>query len=679
MDDSIPENVAKRAAKLRETVERHRRLYHEKDAPEISDEAYDSLVRELEAIENKYPSLKLGDTPTERVGGEPSTAFDKIRHKVRQWSFDNVFDAGEFKDWEEKIKRIIAKDRDISKINLEYCVEHKIDGLKIVLNYKKGRFVQGATRGDGVIGENVTENLKTIRDIPLSLSQSVDLIVVGEVWLSKKEFGRINQEKKQAGEALFANPRNAAAGSIRQLDPKITAGRKLSNFAYDIDLLDSRDLPISMPKTQEEELKLLSLLGFNVNKAHKICRSADEVISYYKQWLPKREGYEYGMDGLAVKVNSRDIQEYLGYTAKAPRFAVAFKFPAEQVTTKIKDIVLQVGRTGVLTPVAILEPVVVAGSTVSRATLHNEDEINRLDTRIGDTVVIQKAGDVIPDIVMVLTDFRTGKEKKFVFPKKVPECGGDGSIERIPGQAAHRCVYPDSSVQQKRRLVHFASKKALNIDGLGGKTIELFMEKNLISSFDDIFTLKKGDMMVLPGFGEKSADNLLKSIENAKEVSLPRFIFSLSIGQVGEETARDLGVHFKTLEKLKNASTEGLESVEGIGPVVARSVFDWFRNSQNINLLEKLLKYIEIEKISQPAGSGKLKGRIFVLTGALNSVSRDLAKEKLESLGAKVSSSVSKATDYVVVGKDPGSKYEKAKELGVSVLNEEEFVELIGQ
>ena len=679
MDDSIPENVAKRAAKLRETVERHRRLYHEKDAPEISDEAYDSLVRELEAIENKYPSLKLGDTPTERVGGEPSTAFDKIRHKVRQWSFDNVFDAGEFKDWEEKIKRIIAKDRDISKINLEYCVEHKIDGLKIVLNYKKGRFVQGATRGDGVIGENVTENLKTIRDIPLSLSQSVDLIVVGEVWLSKKEFGRINQEKKQAGEALFANPRNAAAGSIRQLDPKITAGRKLSNFAYDIDLLDSRDLPISMPKTQEEELKLLSLLGFNVNKAHKICRSADEVISYYKQWLPKREGYEYGMDGLAVKVNSRDIQEYLGYTAKAPRFAVAFKFPAEQVTTKIKDIVLQVGRTGVLTPVAILEPVVVAGSTVSRATLHNEDEINRLDTRIGDTVVIQKAGDVIPDIVMVLTDFRTGKEKKFVFPKKVPECGGDGSIERIPGQAAHRCVYPDSSVQQKRRLVHFASKKALNIDGLGGKTIELFMEKNLISSFDDIFTLKKGDMMVLPGFGEKSADNLLKSIENAKEVSLPRFIFSLSIGQVGEETARDLGVHFKTLGKLKNASTEGLESVEGIGPVVARSVFDWFRNSQNINLLEKLLKYIEIEKISQPAGSGKLKGRIFVLTGALNSVSRDLAKEKLESLGAKVSSSVSKATDYVVVGKDPGSKYEKAKELGVSVLNEEEFVELIGQ
>jgi DNA ligase (NAD+) len=676
MNSSIPPETAKRAGQLKRTINKHRRLYHERDSPEISDEAYDSLVRELESLEAKYPSLKGASSPTDRVGGKPQKAFTKVAHKISQWSFDNVFSEKELKDWEGKIKRILSKEKKISETKLEYCAEHKIDGLKIVLSYEDGRFVQGATRGDGIIGENVTENLKTINDIPLSLPEPVDIIVVGEAWLSKKEFERINEEKNKNNEPPFANPRNAAAGSIRQLDSKITAGRKLNNFAYDIDFFDAKSEKIKQPETQEEELKLLSKLGFNVNKTFRLCHSIDEVISYYDEWKPEYKTCEYGMDGIAIKVNSREIQEALGYTAKAPRFAVAFKFPAEQVTTKVENIVLQVGRTGVLTPVAVLTPVLVAGSVVSRATLHNEDEIKRLDVRIGDTVIIQKAGDVIPDIVRVLAEFRTGKEKPYVFPKKVPECGGDGSIERIPGQAAYRCVYKNSAIQQLRKLSHFVSKKAFNIEGMGGRTIALFMDKNLVSSFNDIFSIKKGDIMILPGFGEKSADNLIKAIEKARQVDLAKLVFSLSIDQVGEETARDLALYFKNIDKLSSASLEQLESIEGVGPVVAKSVYDWFRNAQNEALLKQLLSQVSIREVGSLAKGGKLFGKTFVLTGTLSSMSRDEAKEKIENIGGHVAGSVSGATDYVVAGLDPGSKADKAKELGVKIINEQEFLKM---
>lgn len=674
MSKRVPKDTETRARKLREIIDHHRKLYHEEDKPEISDEAYDSLVKELLEIEERFPELRTDFSPTERIGGAPQETFSKVTHEVPQWSFDNVFDENELSAWEDRLKRILSKDAKYKDRKLTYCAEHKIDGLKVVLTYKKGVLTVGATRGDGTVGENITENLRTVKDVPLKLDKNIDITVVGEAWLSKKEFERINAERRERGEPLFANPRNAAAGSLRQLDPKITAGRNLNVFAYDIDALSGGG--VSVPNTQEGELKLLSELGFNVNDAYKKCDSLEEVISYYRYWLPKRESLSYGMDGIVAKVDEVELQRALGYTAKAPRYAIAFKFPAEEATTIVQDIVLQVGRTGVLTPVAILEPVLVAGSTVSRATLHNEDEIRRLDVRVGDTVIIKKAGDVIPDIVRVLTEFRTGKEKTFKFPERVPECGGDGRVERIPGQAAYRCVDRNSALQQERRLQHFVSKKAFNIDGLGKRTIKLFMDKSLISSFDDIFTLRRGDVEILPGFGEKSADNLFRSIEAARSVTLARFLFGISIDQVGEETARDLANHFKNIESIRDASLSELEAIPGIGPVVAKSVYEWFRNRENKKVLSRLLSQVKIERVAAKGGS-KLAGKTFVLTGTLSSLSRDEAKEKIENEGGKVSSSVSANTDYVVVGESPGSKLKEANKLGVKTLSEEDFVAML--
>jgi len=673
---TISKEIRARVEQLRSLVEYHRKRYHEEDSPEISDEAYDSLVRELISLEQKHPSLKTEGSPSERIGGAPIESFEKVEHQISQWSFDNVFDEDELTAWEGRIERHLEKETGVSHPGIAYCAEHKIDGLKVILTYKGGVFVLGATRGDGTVGENITENLKTIESIPLRLPKKIDIVVAGEAWLPHKELARINREREKKGEPLFANVRNVAAGSLRQLDPKIVRERKLSTFAYDIDFLETKGEPISVPKTQTEELELLKELGFNVNKTYKLCKNISEVILYYQAWMKKKDDLPYGIDGIAIKVEKRDLQEALGYTAKAPRFAIAFKFPAEQATTAVEDIVLQVGRTGVITPVAILLPVLVAGSTVSRATLHNEDEIKRLDVRIGDTVILQKAGDVIPDIVRVLTELRTGKQKPYVFPKKVAECGGDGSIERIPGQAAYRCVYPDSAVQQKRKLEHFASKKAFNIDGLGEKIIEEFMERNLVSSFDDIFTLKKGDIAILPGFGEKSADNLITSIKKARDVSLPKFLVALSIPQIGEETADVLAQRFGTFDTLVKVNFEALEKIPGIGPIIAQSLVTWFANQENKKLISRLLAHVKIKR-QKALNSGKLSGKTFVLTGTLSQLSRDEAKEKIKALGGHVSSSVSNKTDYVVVGKDPGDKYEKAISLGVQTLEEVDFFRLI--
>lgn len=664
-----------RALKLKKLVEYHRKRYHEKDSPEISDEAYDSLISELSLIEKKFPQLKTLDSPTDRVGGDPLEFFEKVKHKILQWSFDNVFDEEELRGWVERILRFLIKEG-FSDEKPDFCVEHKIDGLKIVLTYEKGVFVSGATRGDGVTGENITQNLRTIESVPLKLNYPVDIIVEGEAWLPEVELERINIEREKLGEPIFANARNAAAGSLRQLDSKITASRKLQSFIYDLDAFKPNTTKIEKPKNQIEELNLLKQLGFNVNPHYKLCSDTDDIIEYYKNWLSKKEDEQYGMDGIAIKVNSKILQERLGYTAKSPRFAIAFKFPAEQTTTVVEDIVFQVGRTGVVTPVAVLKPVRIAGSVVSRATLHNEDEIKRLDVRIGDSVIIQKAGDVIPDIVSVLKELRTRKEKPFIFPKKVFGCGGDGSVERVPGQSAHRCVYSNSGFQQQKKLEYFVSKKALNIDGLGGRIVELFMEHGLISSFPDIFSLKKGDIENLPGMGEKSAENLMESINASKNTTLSRLITGLSIPQVGEETAEDLAQNFGTLQNLMEASIEDLQKVEGVGDIVAESVYGWFRDVDNKKMLLQLVKNLNIEEIINRSG-GKLTGKIFVLTGGLESLSRDDAKRKIKDMGGSVSSSVSSKTDFVVAGKDSGEKLKQAERLGIKVLSENEFLKMI--
>ncbi|MEK7213805.1 MAG: NAD-dependent DNA ligase LigA [Patescibacteria group bacterium] len=671
MPKAIPNEIKRRLEGLKEALEKHRYLYHVADKPEISDEAYDSLLRELDNIEKEYPELITSDSPTQRVGGEPLKEFKKVTHKIRQWSFDDVFDFSELIKWEEKIKNFMRKGG-IENEKLEYCCELKIDGLKIILEYKNGKLIQGATRGNGEIGEDVTSNIKTIKSIPLSLSQKVDIIVVGEAWMGKKTLKKINKEREENSEAVFANTRNLAAGSIRQLDPKITASRELDSFLYDIDFLNNQ-----IPSTQSKEIEYLSKLGFKVNQYTKVCNDLKDIQNFYEEWSKKRHDLDYELDGIVIKINSKKIQDALGFTGKSPRWGVAYKFQAEQVTTIVENIILQIGRTGVLTPVAHLRPVIVSGSTVSRATLHNEDEIKRLDVRIGDTVILQKAGDVIPDIVSIVKELRPKNSKPYIFPTRVPACGGDGRIERIPGQAAWRCVSNDSFDQQKRKFYHFVSKKCFDIDGLGPKIIDILLEKGLISTFDDIFTLKKGDLLNLPRFAEKSVDNLLESIEKSKKMSLARFIASLSIPQVGEETAYDISRNFGTVEKIAEAKYEEIESIYGIGPIVARSLFDWFKVVDNIELIKNLLEYISIEKIKQEnLNSQKLKGKSFVFTGTMN-MNRIKAQDLVRSFGGEVSSSVSSKTSYMVAGENAGSKLDKAKELGIQIISEGQFLDMM--
>ena len=665
-----PLDVLDRYKKLVKTVDRHRYMYHVLDKPEITDEAYDSLMREIVAIEEKYPELRTPESPSQRIGGEPLKEFKKVKHEIKQWSFDDCFDSLGLKKWDEKVRRMIEKEPSLKNEKIEYCCELKIDGLKMILSYKKGKFVQGATRGDGEVGEDVTQNLKTIKSIPLVLNENIDCIAVGECWFSRKWLDELNKERKAKGEPLFANTRNVAAGSIRQLDPKVTASRKLSSFIYDLDKVS-----IGMPSEQGKELELISRLGFKNNPNFEVVDSLDGIERYYKKWQKQKEKLDYGLDGIVIKINSRRIQDALGYTGKSPRWGIAYKFPAEQVTTVVEDILFQVGRTGVITPVAKLTPVLVAGSTVSRATLHNEDEIKRLDVRIGDTVVLQKAGDVIPDIVEVMKDMRNGKEKTFVFPKKIDACGGDGKIERIEGQAAWRCVNKSSFAQQKRKFYHFVSKHAFDMDGCGPKIIDALLENGLISNYDDLFTLKKGDLLSLPRFAEKSVDNLLASVERSREITLARFIVSLSIPQVGEETAIDLAKHFGNLEKIRSAKVEELEKINGVGDVVGKSLYEWFSVKENSRLVDRLLKHVKI--IHKKEQSLRFSGKSFVITGTLSSMSRDEAKEKIRSLGGDVSESVSSKTTYVIAGENPGSKLDKAQKLGVKVLDEEKFKELM--
>ncbi len=672
----MTEKEAKKRAKiLSAEIKKHAELYHTKDSPEISDEAYDALVVELLVLENKFPELKKS-SPTQMVGGKILEGFQKVSHVVPQWSYDNIFNHEELVAWEEKIKRFIEKAGGLKDEKLDYIVELKIDGLKVVLTYDQGKFILGATRGDGALGEDITENLKMVKNIPLQISDKRNFVTTGEAWIKKSDLEIINLEREKDELPKYANPRNLAAGTLRQLDTGMVARRNLQTFVYDIEFPDlANDRKI---KTHAEELEFLVKESFNVNKTWKLCKNILEIEKYYQDWIHRRESEEYGIDGVVIKINSKRICETLGYTAKSPRFAVAYKFPAEEVTTIIQDIVVQIGRTGALTPVAHLRPVVVAGSTVSRATLHNQDEIDRLDVRVGDTVIIRKAGDIIPEVLHVLKDLRTGGEKKFSIPKYagkhniVIERGKSGKDESVAWYVKDK----NHAEVKLRELIHFVSKKGMNIVGLGKKIVEFLMEEGLVIRRKDFFELKEGDLAGFEGFKDKSIKNLLNAIDKSKNISLSKFIYALGIRHVGEETAEILAEEFGSLKNLRTASLEKLESIEGVGLVVAESIIDWFSDKENIIEIEELLKYLKIQKAEGKIKSS-LTGKTFVLTGTLLSLSRDEAKKQIKSLGGKVVSSVSKNTDYIVVGSDPGSKLSEANRLGVKILDEEKFKKIL--
>lgn len=665
----------KRLVQLRKTIEKYRHSYHVLDTSLISDEALDSLKKELVDIESMFPELITPDSPSQRVAGAPLPGFKKIRHSVPQWSFNDAFSEEDIRDFDARVRRQLeaALGRAVAPT---YTVELKIDGLKIVFTYKKGKLVTAATRGNGEVGEDVTENVKTIDAVPLVLSKEVDLVAEGEAYMPKSQFKKLNDKRAQHGEELFANPRNVTAGTVRQLDPRIVAERKLSTFVYDLS-----QASIPMPDFQDAELTLLRDLGFRVNPHFKRCKNIDAVIEYWKEWQHKKDKEDYLIDGVVVKVTEREYQEALGYTGKAPRFGIALKFPAEQVTTVVEGIGLQVGRTGVVTPVAHLRPVLVYGSIVSRATLHNEDEIKRLDVRIGDTVILQKAGDVIPDIVQVLIEMRTGKEQPFHMPKQCPECGSlleRKAVGTKEGKsAALYCPNPRCSAKDRRTLYHFTSKHAFDIAHMGPKNLDLLLDHGLISGRADIFTLKKGDLLSLPRFAEKSVDNLLAAVEKARDIPLYRFIVSLSIPEVGEETAYDLAEHFRSIDTLSRATTEELEAIDGVGPRVATAVTKWFLDKHNREVLTALLREVRIQSPEKKQIRKNISGQTFVLTGTLPTLSRDEAKKRIQEAGGNVASSVSKNTDYVLAGESAGSKLAEAKKLGVVIIDEAAFFKML--
>lgn len=670
-----------RLASLRKTIEHHRYLYHVENKSEISPEALDALKHELVLIEEAYPDLITPDSPSQRVAGAPLKGFKKIKHTVEQWSFNDAFNSEEMHEFDTRVQNMLSKAFHLGTghpsagkgVVPTYVCELKIDGLKVVLTYEKGILVTAATRGDGIIGEDVTANVKMIESIPLSLNEKVSGVFEGEVWMAKSTLDRLNKEEVKAGREPYANPRNLAAGTIRQLDSAVVKARTLDVFVYDVTALEKE-----LPDNQIDELKYLQKLGFKVNPHFAECKTMEEVIAFWQKWQKKAPKEDYWIDGVVVKVNQKEYQDALGYTGKAPRFGIALKFPAEQVTTVLEDIVLQVGRTGVVTPVAHLRPVSVAGSVVSRATLHNEDEIARLDVRIGDTVILQKAGDVIPDIVAVVKEMRTGKEKKFVFPKFVEDTDGTMSaIERIPGQAAHRAVNKNMFAQKRRRFYYFVSKKGFNIDGCGPKVIDALLEADLISNFDDLFTLTLGDILSLPRFAELSAKNLIEAIDNARTITLGKFLTALSIEHVGEETAIDIAEAFGSIEKVRKASFEDFNNIYGVGEVVAQSLADWFADEHHSALLDRLLAEVKIVNPEKKTTKGIFAGKTFVLTGTLSTLHRDNAKAKIRALGGEIAESVSSKTSYVIAGENPGSKYNKAQSIGVHVLNEQEFLKLL--
>ena len=663
-----------RLTKLRDTITYHAKKYHQEQAPEISDEAYDGLLAELQQLELQVEgrqSSGVGD------GSGASNAFTKVTHKVRQWSFDNIFSTKELVDWDTKVKKLL-KEADHDTCDVQYVAEHKIDGLKLVIEYVAGKLVRCSTRGNGQVGEDVTHTAVTIATLPTKLPKPIDLICVGEVWLGVADFAVLNKIREENGEPLFANPRNAASGGLRQLDPAVAAKRNLALTVYDIDLLDVRATSVLQPSTQWEELELLTTLGLPTSKHAVLCESVEAVQAFYDTVVSVRDSFPFAIDGVVLKVNDLAQQRVLGYTAKGPRFGMAYKLPAEQTTTVITGITLQVGRTGKVTPVAELRPVVIAGSTVARATLHNEDFINELDVRVGDTVIIQKAGDIIPEVLAVVQSLRPDNTIKYSFPKTLVGCGGDGSIERIPGEAAYRCVSLDSDQLRRQRLYYFVSKTALNIDGVGPRIIDQLLDAGLITTAVDLFTVTTEQIESLDSFQVTAASNVVAAINAASNVELYRLLVGLSIDGVGEETSRLLADTFGSLDKIQTATESEIAQIYGIGDTVAQSVCVWFALPKNRDFLAALKQHLTIINPAMHIGKNTLDGQTFVLTGTLEQFTRDEAKDLIRRVGGKVVSSVSKKTDYILVGRDPGSKAQVARELGIHILDERQFQTLLG-
>jgi len=657
--------AAARIKDLRDEIKYHEKKYYVDNEPQISDYEFDQLVKELGRLEGRFPELVTPESPTQRVGEKPVEGFPTVRHKLPMLSMDNVYSVRELEEFEQRVRKLLPGRQ------IEYVAELKIDGLGISILYRGGKYVQAVTRGDGVQGDDVTANVKTIKSLPLVIPDAREVEVRGEIYLPFESFQKINREREAKEEALFANPRNAASGSIRLLDPKEVASRKLDVFLYSI-YIEGAELA-----SQWENLQTIKKLGFKINPHSRLRRTLGEVVDFWGEWTEKRDSLDYDADGVVIKVNSTGQRQALGVTSKFPRWAISFKFPARQATTRLNGIVVQVGRTGALTPVAELEPVRLSGITISRATLHNEDDIKRKDIRIGDYVLIERSGDVIPKIVGPMKERRTGREKIFVMPTRCPVCHSEAF--RPEGEAIARCTNPSCPAKLRESLLHFAARRAMTIEGLGEALVDQLLEKKLVRSIPDIYALKYDDLVDLERMGPKSSENLLDEIQKSKSNDIARLIFALGIRHVGERLAQTLAAHFRGLDMLAAAGVEELTAVEDVGPVVAESIAFFFKQPENRDLLRKFkaagLNFAA--KKGGAKGDQPLAGKTFVLTGGLDRFSRDEAKDAIERRGGTVTDSVSKKTTYLVVGKEPGSKFAKAQKLGITILNEKDFSKLI--
>jgi len=660
----------KRIEELTKLIERHNRLYHEEDRPEISDQEYDQLVRELLALEENFPDLAQPDSPTKRVGGAPLPFFEKVVHKTPMLSLGNAFSEEDLRDFDRRVRQAVGNQV------VRYVCELKIDGLAVSLHYENGLFVKGATRGDGTTGEDITQNLRTIRSIPLRLSRPLTLEVRGEAYMPKPAFEKLNKEREERGEPLFANPRNSAAGSLRQLDPKIAASRQLDTFIYAIG-----DLQGESVESHSEGLDLLESLGFKVNPERRTYSDIDEVISFIHSWTQKRPTLPYEIDGMVIKVDSYAQQEELGFTAKSPRWAIAYKFPAEEAVTILEGIEVSVGRTGTVTPTALLKPVSLAGTTVKRASLHNEDIIREKGLLIGDHVVVKKAGDIIPEIVAVLPERRTGDETPFSMPTHCPECGSE--LVRLEDEVALRCINPMCPALIREGIIHFVSRTAMNIDGLGEKVVAQLYNDGIIHSVADLYYLhqQRDVLLGMERMGEKSVDNLLAAIEASKENSLERLLFGLGIRLVGAKAAKVLAEHFGHMDAISQAQEEEFTLIDEIGPKMAASLYQYFRLPQAEAVIERLKAAgvnMAYKGVRVEAGENlPFSGKTIVVTGTLSAMSRQEAEETIARLGGKVTGSVSKKTDLVIAGEKAGSKLEKAEKLGVAVMDEAGFLQIL--
>ncbi len=663
----VSEEIKRRVEKLRKEINYHNYRYYVLDDPVISDYEYDMLVKELRELEEQYPELITPDSPTQRVGGQPIEGFPSVRHRVPMLSLDNTYSKDEVLEFHKRVVKLVGMEP-------EYVVELKIDGVAVSLRYEGGGFVQGATRGDGIIGDDITVNLRTIRSLPLRLLTDEEdlksIEVRGEVFLSKEHFLKLNKQREEKGEPLFANPRNAAAGTLKLLDPREVSKRGLEIVIHTIVEIPERI------ETHYDALRILKEIGFPVSPHATLCRTMDEVFEVLNEWQDRRKGLPFEVDGMVIKVNSFDLQRRLGSTSKSPRWAVAYKFPAQQATTVIREIVLQVGRTGVITPVAVFDPVSLAGSTVSRATLHNEEEIRRKDIRVGDTVIVEKGGDVIPKVVKVIKEKRSGQEKPFKMPEHCPVCGS--KLIKYPGEVAWRCENIACPAQLKRRIQHFASRQAMDIEGLGKVLVEQLVDRGLVRDYGDIYYLRKEELLRLERMGEKSVENLLNAIELSKSRAFHRLVFALGVRYVGARVAKILARHFPSMDRLIGAKFDELVSIEEIGEVIAKSVVDFFHRDTNLKVIEKLRRAgVRMTGEVQEEENLPLQGEIVVFTGALKHFTRDEAQALVERLGGRATSSVSRKTTLVVVGENPGSKYRKALDMGVKVITEDEFLNLI--